>query len=223
MLIAPERNYTVWELECLWMKWAIKKLRAYVEGLHFETGGIRIGQTVGVRHLKRHRQDKRADVDVWLVTHILKEHRDWPDLGVLYQSQCFTSALPDCLFSVGLGHPETGQPTSARPSRLPEGFLDTGSGAYNYRDLQQRGSKRLIAILYFSVLLLILLKLYRGVFKFRVIIAIVKFVNSTSRVTSQLKQHPSSSSSLWFTERREAAVTREGKLPWTYVSLMSIW
>ena len=38
MLTEAERNYTVTELEYLAVIWAIKKLRAYVEGSHFYTG-----------------------------------------------------------------------------------------------------------------------------------------------------------------------------------------
>ena len=36
ILTDAEKNYTVIELECLAMVWAIKKLRAYVEGSHFK-------------------------------------------------------------------------------------------------------------------------------------------------------------------------------------------
>ena len=36
MLTDAEKNYTVTELERLAVVWAIKKLRTYVEGSHFE-------------------------------------------------------------------------------------------------------------------------------------------------------------------------------------------
>ena len=87
------------------------------------------GQPADVRHIEDHRRNEQADLHVWLAVYDLGEHRDQINFGVLTRWQRSTSTLLDGSFSTRLRRAKTEQPASSRPTRLPDGLLDTCPGA----------------------------------------------------------------------------------------------